>query len=68
MRLFRGDSLPARILSTNGRNRGRTFAEHFCGNGLMAKFSDGGTSRMLKDHDLFDLVISHIGYDLGQPE
>lgn len=68
MRLYRGDRFPLPILSTRGRHRGRTFADHFCGNGLMAKFADGGISRLLERKDLVDLVLAHVGYDVGRPE
>ena len=68
MRLYRGDSLPPQVYSASGRNRGRTFADHFCGNGLMVKFGDHGPSTLLQGKDLLDIVLSHVGYDVGQPE
>lgn len=49
-------------------DRGRTFADHFCGNGLMAKFADGGTSTLLQGKRLLDMILSHVGYERGQPE
>ena len=65
MNLYRGDSLPAVVYNTSARRRGRTFAEYFCGNGLMAKFADGGRSALLWGRDLLDLVLVHVGYDVG---
>ena len=34
----------------------------------MAKFADGGRSALLWGRDLLDLVLVHVGYDVGQPE
>jgi hypothetical protein len=34
----------------------------------MAKFADGGSSRLLHGRDLFDLVVAHVGYERGTPE
>ncbi|MGE0474960.1 MAG: hypothetical protein AB7P17_15105 [Nitrospirales bacterium] len=68
MKLFRGDSLPDRVLWSGPEDRGRTFVEHFCGTGLMAKFADGGTSALLAGHDLVDLVLKHVGYNAWAPE
>lgn len=68
MKLYRGDSLPQETQGVNKHRRGRTFAEYFCGNGLMAKFADGGYSGLIEGKNLFDLVIAHIGYELNQPE
>jgi hypothetical protein len=68
IKLYRGDSIPKAIRQSSQRQRGQTFARHFCGNGLMAKFSDGGSSRLLQGKDLVDLILSHVGYELGTPE
>lgn len=65
MKLYRGDSSLRKI---RNRDRGRTFADSFCGNGLMSKFADGGTSSLLVGKTLFDMVLSHVGYESGQPE
>jgi hypothetical protein len=68
MKLYRGDSLPPNVVQAPARARGRTFANHFCGNGLMAKFADGGSSWLLRGRDLLGLTLAHVGYDLGTPE
>jgi hypothetical protein len=68
MKLYRGDSLPQSVLTVNSRDRGRTFADHFCGAGLMAKFGDQGLNSVLIGKDLLEIVLSHVGYDAGQPE
>lgn len=60
MILYRGDSLPD---PSKERTRGKTYAEHFCGNGLMAKFADGGTSELIKNRSLLDYILSHVGYE-----
>lgn len=67
MRLYRGDSLPREVAAANSRIRGRTFADHFIGNGLMAKFADGGTSELLLGKSLLQLVLEHVGYESGTP-
>lgn len=68
MKLFRGDSLPDHVLRAVPRDRGRTFADHFCGTGLMAKFADDGSSTLLVDHDLVDLILKHVGYNAWASE
>jgi hypothetical protein len=65
--LYRGDSLPP-AGGGGAEHRGRTFAQHFCGNGLMARFGDGGRSRDLTRRDLLQVVLEHVGYDRGQEE
>jgi hypothetical protein len=44
MKVYGGDSLPSSVANSKKHARGRTFADHFCTNGLMAKSADGGTS------------------------
>lgn len=66
VKLYRGDSLPNPARSTSGRARGRTYPDLFCGSGLIAKFS--GTSTLLQGKDLLDIVLCHVGYDVGQSE
>ncbi|MBS0183908.1 MAG: hypothetical protein JSS39_16090 [Nitrospira sp.] len=68
MKLYRGDSIPAGMISIAREDRGHTFANHFCGNGLMAKFADNGSSTLLRGKDLLDMVLSHVGYERGEPE
>lgn len=68
VKLYRGDSLPSPVRSASGRARGRTFADLFCGTGLIAKFGDGGSSELLQGKDLLDIVLCHVGYDVGQSE
>ncbi len=68
MKLFRGDSLPDSVTRTAPRDRGRTFADHFCGTGLMAKFADNGMISLVRDQDLVDLVLKHVGYNRWAPE
>lgn len=34
----------------------------------MAKFCNGGSSHLLQGRDLLDLVLSHVGYEIGMPE
>ena len=68
MKLYRGDSLPRQVYVASGRDRGRTFADHFCGNGLMAKFGDRGMSTLLQGKDLLDIVLNHVGYDVSHHE
>lgn len=62
--LFRGDSLPPDVVSPGKPHRGRTFAERFPTEGLMAKFADQGRSVWAK-LPLPMLVAHHIGYELG---
>ena len=65
--LYRGDSLPKSV--THMQNyRGRTFANYFCTNGLMARFADGGSSRLLYGLDALDIVLKHVGYDKNYSE
>ena len=66
--LFRGDSLPSTVLNQSSANRGRTFANHFCGNGLLARFADGGSSSLLEDKELLDYVLAHVSYERKTPE
>jgi len=66
--LYRGDSIPPSTNKTSTRSRGQTFARYFCGNGLIAKFSDGGSSQLLDDMDLLNLVLAHVGYELQTAE
>lgn len=60
--LYRGDSLPNTSMDhSDPIQKGKTFAEYYKTNGLMSKFSTGGTD------DIFSLglpyiVASHIGY------
>jgi hypothetical protein len=68
MKFYRGDSIPNQVQGVARNERGRTFADHFCGNGLMAKFADGGSSRLLHGKDLLDMILSHVGYEHDQPE
>lgn len=68
VKLYRGDSLPSPAQSAGGRDRGRTFANLFCGSGLIAKFDDRGSSEILKGGDLLDFVLCHVGYDVGRSE
>ncbi|MDD5267078.1 MAG: hypothetical protein PHO08_08110 [Methylococcales bacterium] len=68
MKLYRGDSLPKETRGVNKLRRGKTFAELFPANGLIAKFADGGHSSLIEGKNLIDLVIEHIGYELNQPE
>jgi len=65
MKLYRGDSVPRCVTSSSSHGRGRTFAEFFCGNGLMAKYSQGGRPEMLAGKDLLQLVVEHVGYTPG---
>lgn len=62
MRLYRGDSLPVDLGRSPSLSRGRTFANYFCSNGLMAKFADGGHSDVLRNKSLAELIASHVGY------
>jgi hypothetical protein len=34
----------------------------------MTKFGDQGSSTLLQGKDFLDVVLSHVGYDVGQPE
>lgn len=65
MKLYRGDSLPSSVVKASRSSRGRTFAGHFCSNGLMAKFADGGSSDLLGGKDLLQLILEHVGYESG---
>jgi hypothetical protein len=68
IKLYRGDSIPKSVSQSPKWKRGQTFANHFCGSGLMAKFSHGGSSRLLEGRELPDLVLVHVGYEIGKPE
>jgi hypothetical protein len=68
MKLYRGDSIPKHVQDVVRDDRGRTFADHFCGTGLMAKFADGGSSKLLRGKELIHMILSHVGYERGQPE
>ncbi len=59
--LFRGDSLPPLVRGANARIRGRTFADHYVTDGLVAKFADGGLSRFL-DWPLHRQIAAHVGF------
>lgn len=61
--LYRGDSLPPAVVASTREHRGRTFAEHYITEGLLAKSADGGLSRHL-NRPLPALVATHIGYRL----
>lgn len=63
--LFRGDSIP---ISTSTSKKGQTLVNYFISTGLIAKFSDGGTSNLLENKSLPELVASHIGYETNSPE
>jgi len=63
MKLYRGDSLPGPVLKADRRDRGRSFADHFCGTGLVAKFADRGANALLRDKLLLDMILSHVGYE-----
>lgn len=67
MKLYRGDSLPSQVLSADRKVRGKTFAKHFCGSGLMAKFGDGGFHSLVRKKSMRQIVEEHIGYVTGQP-
>lgn len=67
MKLYRGDSLPSVVISAERKVRGRTFARYFCGNGLMAKFCDGGFHSLVRGKSTRQIVEEHIGYVTGQP-
>ena len=63
--LYRGDSIPfsGGTGAASKAHRGRTFAEHFLGTGLMARHADGGRPSDVGRRDLIDLVLEHVGYD-----
>jgi adenine-specific DNA methylase len=61
MKVYRGDSIPKQVENVAREDRGRTFADHFCGTGLVAKFADGGSSKLLRGKDLIHMVLSHVG-------
>jgi len=63
--LFRGDSIPA---NPKKSEKGCTFCEYYLGNGLLAKFADGGGSNILQGRDELDMVLAHIGYEKGTPD
>jgi hypothetical protein len=66
--LYRGDSVPTVSGKVPEFHRGRTYAELFLGNGVMAKFGDCGRSVDLKGREFVDLIIEHVGYDYGEEE
>jgi hypothetical protein len=67
--LYRGDSMPrGECNSASATDRGRTFANLFCGTGLEAKFGDGGSSDLLENRDLLALVLAHVGWARETPE
>jgi hypothetical protein len=66
LHLYRGDSLPP--CSTAKSNKGRTFAEYFISTGLMAKFADGGSSKLIEKKDIATMTICHIGYKNNSTE
>lgn len=68
MKLYRGDSIPSRICSAPPGERGRTFADHFCGTGLTSKFADNGSNALLRGKALLDMVLGHVGYERDEPE
>lgn len=68
MKLYRGDSIPSKVRAAGRADRGRTFAEHICGAGLMAKFADEGSGDLLRERTLLDIVLAHVGYLSGTPE
>ncbi|MFP2895917.1 hypothetical protein [Corallococcus sp. 4LFB] len=59
--LYRGDSLPTVSQGAKGPQRGRTFADYYVTEGLLAKSTDGGLSRHLQQ-PLEQLVAVHVGY------
>jgi hypothetical protein len=66
--LYRGDSV-ARVGGAIPKDhRGRTYAEFFLGNGLMARHADQGRRVDMRGRDFTDLVLEHIGYDRGEEE
>lgn len=66
--LYRGDSLPGIFRDIRDpHHKGRTFADHFITEGVVAKFVDGGRPAML-DSTLRYLVAAHIGYAPESPE
>lgn len=67
MKLYRGDSIPSQVLSANRKDRGKTFAKHFCGTGLMAKFGDNGFHSLVQGKSMRQIVEEHIGYVTGHP-
>jgi hypothetical protein len=69
IRLYRGDSMPRDEHSrASAAERGRTFANLFCGTGIVAKFADGGSSDLLEKRDVLALVLAHVGWERGTPE
>lgn len=61
--LYRGDSLPNTHRDhLNPTEKGRTWADYYKTEGLMAKFNSGGHSDFWK-HPLAYLVASHVGYE-----
>ena len=66
--LYRGDSIRRDVAQSAARVRGKTFAQYFCGDGLMAKFSVGGSDLLLDGRSLLDLVLAHVGYEVATSE
>lgn len=64
--LYRGDSLPKPVLAKDARHRGRTFAEYYVTEGLLAKSADGGRSSDL-NRPLEQLVAVHVGHRNTNP-
>lgn len=63
--LYRGDSVPTSIRShTDPLHRGRTFAEFYLSEGLMAKSADGALGKHL-ERDTDYLIHTHVGYKQG---
>lgn len=63
--LYRGDSVPSSIRNQKDPlHRGRTFAEKYLSEGLMAKSADGALVKHLELNTDF-LISTHIGYKQG---
>ncbi len=63
--LFRGDSLPNAVTNHNDpRVRGKTWAEYYITEGLVAKFASSGSEDIWR-RDLRYLVACHVGYKRG---
>lgn len=65
--LYRGDSIPE-CAESDDRSRARSFADHFCSDGLRAKFADGCSSELLHGRDLLDVIVAHVGYECKTEE
>lgn len=67
--LFRGDSVPQSVRTTERARRPETFARYFVGCGLMAKAADGGNPNVFKRClHLSELIVAHVGYETGSAE